>query len=385
MRIFSILFMFNLFFACAQTSIKFSSDQNLKIADSLYTIGNYTAAINFYAKVGSQNSNLQIARVYNAMGNYDKAIDQYRDVVGKDLGLEIARFELGKLYLKTKQFDEARKIFSYLVSTNKTNPEYRYYQGEAFRELDQIASSLVAYKKAVDLDSTHLRSLFRLGKYYTVKLERGAALKYVNRGLEFYKNDVALVNLKALILYNDDQFENAIPWFEKVLELGEKKEYIYSKLAYCYYKNWEFDKAKAMYRILSAIDDTNPDAYFGLGSVYLRNKQLDSAEINFKTAIEVKDPALDREYNALASLARERNDLKSALEYYRLAYQEDTTSSTGYYQVCTVADQYYEDPKIRLEYYENFLRKFGKEVPYLSKTVLRRIRELKEELHYKRD
>ena len=80
-------------------------------------------------------------------------------------------------------------------------------------------------KRPVALDSTHLRSLFQLAKYYTVKQERDNALKYIEKGLQFYETDVALINLKALVLFNDYQYNNAIPWFEKLLELGEDKDY----------------------------------------------------------------------------------------------------------------------------------------------------------------
>ncbi len=351
-------------------------------ADSLYALGNYTPAINWYAQVGSQKAQLQIARAYNAIGNYQKAIAQYENVVAADHNLQIARFELGKLYLKTRDFNQGRKLFTALTAEDSCNPEYWYYQGETFRELGQKSSSLVSYKKAITIDSTHLRSLFRLGKHFIVQQERDPALLYVDQGLRFYEGDVSLINLKALILYNDAQFEKAIPWFEKVLELQGPKEYVYTKLAYCYYKNWEFEKAKSAYKTLLEMDKTNADAYFGLGTVYQRNEQIDSAEIAFKKAIALQDPILVREYHALANLARSKNDLKLALDYYQKAFQEDTSSPYGYYQICTVADQYYKDPKLRLEFYENYLAKFGKDNSYYARTAVRRIRELKEELHF---
>jgi len=356
--------------------------QSPAVADSLYATGNYTEAINAYAALGTVNANLQIARSYNTIGNYEKAIAQYEALASKETGLQIARFELGKLYLKTKQYNDARKLFTGLVSDNKANPEYFYYQGEAFRALEQEASSLVAYKKAVGLDSTHLRSLFRLGKYFVVQQMPSDALTYINKGLEFYADDVALINLKGLAYFNNNEYVKAIPSFERLLELGEQKEHIYLKLAYCYYKEWEFDKARDTYTELLELDDSLSDAYNGLGSVYMKAKQLDSAEINFKTAIEVQDPILNMEYSALASIAREREDLKTALEYYKIAYEEDPSNVMSYYQVCTVADQYYKDPKVRLQYYENFQEKFKKKHPYFSETVQKRIRELKEEIHF---
>ena len=91
----------------------------LAIADSLYTTGSYTNAINYYAKVGSLKSKLQIARAYNRIGNYDKAILQYENVIAKDTAIQIASFELGKLYLKTKRFEKGALLFSSLTQKNK--------------------------------------------------------------------------------------------------------------------------------------------------------------------------------------------------------------------------------------------------------------------------
>lgn len=370
--ILSIL-LFNLIQIQAQSTIT---------ADSLYATGDYTKAINAYAKEGTPKAGLQIARAYNAKGNFDKAIAQYEAVVEKTPALEIARFELGKLYLKKKQFDDARKRFTGLVAANKTNPEYLYHQGEAFRELGELPSSLVAYKKAIAIDSTHLRSLFQLAKFFVVSQENLQALPYIEQGLEYYPNDVSLLNLQALAHYNNNAYEQSILPFEKLLSLGEKKEHIYLKLADAYAKEWEFEKSKHTYRTLLQDDDENHEAYFGLGGVYAKTKMLDSAVINYKKAIAVQDPELDREYIALAEIARKQKDLKTALEYYKLAFSENQESMFVYYNVCTVADQYYQDPKVRLSYYENFEKKFDKKHRYYSETVAKRIRELKEEIHF---
>jgi len=359
-----------------------AQSSNVIIADSLYAIGNYAKAINYYAKKSSVKSNQQIARAYNSIGNYDKAIAQYESLIANTPDLHIARLELGKLYLKTKRFDEARKLFTSLAGDNPVNPEYLFYQGESFRELEQFSSSLVAYKKVITSDSTHLRSLFQLGKYFVVKQEPNEALKYIDKGLKFYQNDVSLINLKALALFNNNQYSKALPFFERLLELGELKLHIYKKLAHCYFKEWEFDKAKNTYHQLIQMDDTDPDPFFNLGHVFLKNKEIDSAKFYIKKSIEVQKPSFHREYRSLASIAREQEDLKKAFEYYKRAHEEEPSDFMTYYQVCTMADQLYKDPKLKLKYYDNFIKKFGKEKPYVSDIALKRMSELKEEIHF---
>ncbi len=53
-----------------------------------------------------------------------------------------------------------------------------------------------------------------------------------------------------------------------------------------------------------------------------------------------------------------------------------------YFNICTVADQLYKNPKAKLEYYENFIKKFGTNTPYASKMAAKRVKELKEEIHF---
>ena len=353
----------------------------LVIADSLYATGNYANAINYYAKEGSQKGSLQIARAYNSIGNYDKAIVQYESLVAESPDLQIARFELGKLYHKMKRFDDSRKLFTGLVRDETNNPEFLYYQGESFRELEQAASSLVAYKKAVAVDSTHLKSLFQLGKYFVVQRETNDALLYLEKGLRFYPNDVSFINLKALVLFNNNQYAEALPFFERLIELGETKEFVYKKLAHCYYKTWAFDKSKNTYKTLVEMDPYDHEAYFNLGAVFYKDRQNDSALIYVKKAIKVQEVTFEKEYDFMAGLYRSEEDLKNALKYYKLAHAEASEEPRYYYQICAMIDQTTKDPKVKLRYYEGFIEKYGTKHRYYSDAVAKRISKLKEEIH----
>ncbi|WP_027078141.1 tetratricopeptide repeat protein [Maribacter antarcticus] len=355
------------------------------IADSLYATGSYAKAINAYASLGTTSAGLQIARAYRAIGNYEKALLQYETIVKESPALQIASFELGKLLLKVKDYDVARKLFSKLVAINNQNPEYHYYLGEVYRELEQPASSLVAYKNAIEIDSTHLRSLFQLGKYFTIKQERDTALRYVDTGLRFYEKDVSLINLKALIYYNDGRFEKAIPWLEKVLALGEQKEYVYEKLAHSYYKEWEFESAKETYTELLKFNDSNSDYYYALAETYRKNKQMDSAALFIRKGMDIQRPVLAKGFMALSVLAREKDDLKLALDYLQLAVKEDPNDGMLFFRLCTLIDRYYKDPDLKLKYFESYIARFGTKVPYFSMMAKKRISELNEEIHYAKE
>ncbi|SHJ73299.1 Tetratricopeptide repeat-containing protein [Maribacter aquivivus] len=357
----------------------------LAVADSLYVVGNYSKAINAYSEVGGLSAALQIARSYNAVGNYEKAITQYQYVVDEDVENQLAQFELGKLLLKVKRFEEAKSVFKNLSNLNTTNPEFQFYLGEVNRHLDITDESIKQYKKVIKLDSTHLRSLFQLAKHYTIKRERDKALKYIMQGLDYYENDVSLINLHALVLFNDAQYEKAIPLFERVLALGEDKSYVFEKLGISYNKNWEFKKAKEAYAILLKRDDTNSQTYFDLASVYQKESKLDSAKIFINKAMAVQKPIFANGYNQLAYIAREQKDFKTAFKFFEMAHQEDKSDARIYYNIATTYDQFGSNLQKKLGYYENFLKHYPNEHPFYYETARKRISELKEEIHFAKE
>nr|WP_297789178.1 tetratricopeptide repeat protein [uncultured Allomuricauda sp.] len=367
-----ILFSFK---AGAQTSA-------LSVADSLYALGNYTSAINEYAKVGNEKSSLQIARAYNTIGNYDKAIAQYKAILDNNPKFELARFELGKLLLKTKNHGPALEMFHVLVASEQKNPEYFYYLGRTYESLKQADKANKAFKIAVEKDSTHLRSLYSLGKYYVGQEIKDSALVYIDKGLRFYENDVAMINLKALAFFNNGQFKQAIPHFERLLGLGEEKPFVYEKLAFCYFRNWEPEKALATYHKLESFPNKLAVAYSGLGEVFFEEKELDSAQYYIEKSIEERMALLPQEYASLGRIARLKGQTKKSMDLYIKAWEENKDNYYNYYQVCVLADEYYKDPKIRLKHYEKLLEMYPEIVPWLEERAKNRISEIKEEIHF---
>ncbi|KPM31171.1 Hypothetical protein I595_2435 [Croceitalea dokdonensis DOKDO 023] len=370
-----LLFLFTINKTKAQTS-------DFTVADSLYRIGNYTKAVNAYAKIGDENANLQIARAYASMNNNDKAMAQYQGLLNRHPNNTLARFELGKLYDKTKQFSKAVTLFSELTAKVTDNPEFFYYLGkssQAEREFDKGKQALQA---AIILDSTHLRSIFLLGKYYSSIQEPANALEIVDLGLKTAPNDVALLNLKALTKFDIGDFEEAAPLFQRVLELGERKPFVYRKLGYSLANAREYEKAKTAYRQLGDIPNYEADEYKGLGQVYLMEKKLDSAETYFLKSIEERQYIFDDEYRDLGRIARLKGELKKSLDYYTKAWEEDKNNQLNYWQVCILSDEYYQDPKLKLERYEHLLAYYKNIYPFLKERAQKRVAELKEEIHF---
>ncbi|TVZ08762.1 tetratricopeptide repeat protein [Cellulophaga sp. RHA_52] len=357
-----------------------------KIADSLYNTGNYTAAINRYAKINNTNANLQIAKAYNAIGNYDKAIAQYNSVVTKDTSLLVARFNLGKLYLKTNKFKQANSLFAKLVAISKTNPEYSYNLARSFSAINEDKKSVLWYKKTLDVDSTHLRALQRLSIHYVGEHENHFALKYADKGLSFFENDPVLINVKALALFNMGSYKLSIKCYEKLLSLGKKDQKVYHRLGYAYNSIENYEKSIENYKLLLEYDLENIKVLRMISEVYMKDKKLDSATVYIKRAIEAHSYKLDKEYEVAARIAVNKKDYKTAIKYYNMAYTENPTKVLYLYQACIYADKYYKDPKLKLNYYTQLKQKSeskGSNSQYFVVFAEKRISELKSEIFAK--
>lgn len=358
-----------------------SQNSAVAVADSLYQLANYTEAINFYAKAPSSQSSLQIARAYNAIGNYDKAIKQYDDLLAREPAMLIAAYELGKLYVKIKSFEKAQDIFRMLLKKDDVNPQYHYFLGQILKELIRSDESLQAFRNAITIDSTHLKSIHAIGKYYLLNREIDSVVKYADKGLSFYPNSIELINIKALALFNDRDFGRALPLFERLIELKQEKEYIYEKLGQCYFTVGEYEKAIITYEEALKFDDENAKVLNLIGHVYWKQKEYDKAIKYIQKSIEVQQVFFDSEYMTLGRIYLDLKQVKNALNHYELAFKEDPENPLIYYQICFLANNYYKDPKVKLRYFETYQNKFDKKLKGFDDFIAKRISELKTEIH----
>ena len=353
------------------------------LADSLYQMGNYKAAINAYAKDKSAGAQLQIARAYHALGNSQKAIVQYQSIIKNQPEYTLAKFELGKLLGKTKKYEQAALLFEELVRIDNSNAEFQYFLGKTLQSNLDYESGNTALKNAIVLDSSHLKSIYLLGKYYVEVEEPSNALQVIEKGLRSAPDDVALVNLKALVNFNIGDYTKAAPLFERLIALGENKPFIYKKLGYSYFSTGNSKPAKTAYRALLDFTNYEADAYYGLAEVFLKEQQLDSAEIYMKKSMAKRRYVFDDEFRTLARIARLKKDTKTSLDYYKKAWKENPQNYRDYWQVCILADEYYQDPRTKLSYYERLLVDFKTLPDFLKERAQKRIKELKTEIHFK--
>ncbi|MEL4306991.1 tetratricopeptide repeat protein [Joostella sp. CR20] len=351
-------------------------------ATTAYENGNYVDAINLYAQNPTPKANLQIARAYQALGNYDKAEKQYLETIQQDPTLYVAQNELGKLYFKISEFEKSKKVYYKLITNfdNKPNPFYYYQLGLLENIAKKPYQAIGLFKMSYKIDSTNIKNIYQIGKHHLQQKQYDSVHKYAEIGLKMAPNSIDLNNLKALAYFNYGEKKEAIPYFEKLIELHQEKTYIYKSLAQCYEFMYENEKAFECYKRIVEIDNGDPEGYRGLGKIYFKEKQYDSAKINYNIAIEIQKIDLTPEYHALANIALEEKDVKTAIGYFKKAYEQNPENYFALYKICFYSDEYYKDPKYKLNLYEDFVTKFPDKSVF-TEHAKKRISALKQEIH----
>ena len=354
----------------AQTSV-------LNVADNLFAHGNYSKAIAQYKKYDNQPEVYhKIAKAYIAIGNYDEALVNYEKGVETNPENVLLKYDFGKFLYRTKNFKRASEVFNKLVYTDYKNPNFHYELGLTLEQLKDSTAQNRFYN-AFKLDSTHQKAIYKIAKFHLKKGHNKLVDKYIDIGLSSYKNNKQLISLKAQNFYVRHQYEKALVWFEKLLELGESSPFIYEKLSLCYAQLYEFEKAIEQRKLVLKFNPLDATSIYVIGTYYEKIDDFKKAEEYIWKALALLDTPLDAEYMKLATVLNRQKKHKEGIVAIKKAIKENPTNEFSSFHLAITLDAYYADYDARIKAFEDFKKKFpnGK----LSGFVDDRISKLKKE------
>ncbi|MDY8134812.1 tetratricopeptide repeat protein [Aquimarina sp. 2201CG5-10] len=355
----------------------------LAIADSLYTVGDYTKAIKTYNTITPKDQYLllQIAKSHKAKGTYIDALTYYKKAIENNSALISAKLEYAKLLTTTNKFNKADSVYTNLISEYPKNPNFQYRQG-LVKKIKKDSTAILYFKEAFKLDSTHQKSCFEVAKHYLKKREYDKVWDVANLGLHSYPENPQLINILGQNFLLKKDYDGAIPYFEKLLQLNYESEFIHASAGLCYSNTYEFEKAVFHFKEALKYDDKIPIRYTRLGDAYLRLKKHKEAIESYEAAITLKDLPIEEDLLNIAMVYRHQKQWQKAIKYATLSLKENPGYSRAQYQLATFADAYYEDPQTKLDYYNLYLKKHGDDKKsYLNFIVNKRVVQLEEEIN----
>ncbi|HBR55687.1 MAG TPA: hypothetical protein DEA82_16465 [Flavobacteriaceae bacterium] len=352
------------------------------VGDSLYALGNYSKAIEYYKK--AEDAEEKIARSYNAIGNTSKALHYYKKALEDSDASLLSQYNYGKLLFKARNYPKADSLFRALVDASPKNPEFLYQLG-LIKEKRNDSMYFVHFNHALLLDSEHLNARYKLAKYMAEKRNFNGAMEHVAIGLAANPNSIRFLNLKAIIAFVNKSYHSASAVYEKLLSLQQSNIQLHENLAESYRQTNRFEEAIEQYTVLiNEYDDKNPKWHFNIARNYEALRYLDKAQHHFEISILLQDLPLDTSYVALASVYKKQKDYQRQFEALQKAVVENPENREALYFLATAADNYYEDDRLVISYYQKYLDKFGEQSRY-SEFTKARIKDLKTEIHMNKE
>ncbi len=145
--------------------------------------------------------------------------------------------QLINFYLETKQNDKALDYLNKAIESDDTNPSFYYARGVLYDSSKKFEDAMANYEKALEYDPEYFNALYNVGVMYFNK-----AVEEMN--LANAETDFKKFEAKKKIAENT--FKQALPYFEKALEVNPEDVAVMESLKTLYYRFEMMDKYKAI-------------------------------------------------------------------------------------------------------------------------------------------
>ena len=169
---------------------------------------------------------------------------------------------------------------------------------------------------------------------HIITIEASCILPPENTPIENTKSANEWFELGVASFYDGD-FNTAIRQLQFAIQRDPNLYVAYDFLAASYIGNQNNYSAICTYMHLLSINPQNAEAYVGMARAKINIGDIKNAEKDLAQA-EAIDPELALIYETRAETALRKQDIKQALNYYKIAIEKDTTNTDYYLSIASL-------------------------------------------------
>ena len=213
----------------------------------------------------------------------ERAVDYFEKAVTFAKNKTTSLANLADAYVKIECYDAAREAYEEVLKLDPENAlvchNFAYILRHHFQEYD---AAIKYYERAIELDPKALISYQGLRGLYSLDLhEPKKGVEVLVKALQYFDNDESLtLEIANIYDFELDDYESAITYYKKVLEINPNNLLALNALSYLNY-----DAALEYYLKILEIDDQTPSTYVNIGHLYFYHLS------NFKEALEYYNKA----------------------------------------------------------------------------------------------
>lgn len=227
----------------------------------------YSKSFYFLAKIYSDSKELD-----NSLLEIDKAIKLKPN--------EIPYLTLkANILNRINKFTDEIEIWTYVISIDANNDEAYRFRGSAYNLSKKYNEAITDFTKAIDIKNNDIASYFDRGLCYAELKKFDLALADINKAVEIDSTQafVAYNNIAYFIKFEQEDWDGAIEYFTKAIELEPKFAYGYSNRAFAKYKKNQLKEAFKDIRKSIELDPSNSYAYKNYALFYIQDNNIKEA------------------------------------------------------------------------------------------------------------
>jgi CheY-like chemotaxis protein len=173
---------------------------------------------------------LKIARDLEELGELDAAVEELKKAMEADSASSKPIRELGKIYLKKNNLEEAEKWLTKAAEMNTIDVIAFHHLGELYLKLDNINKAAWYYDKAMTISPRHVSRGINFGKVLVQKGEVEKALKVFDKAISLTDNALPVQEEVADFCLTNGINEYAAKLMEFILQQMPNRQDIMYKL-----------------------------------------------------------------------------------------------------------------------------------------------------------
>ncbi len=196
--------------------------------------GNYKKALEYYRmtlQLDTQffDSWLNAGAIYSKTGKPDKAKYCYQKAIASKADPR-AYYNLASVYFKEEKYADARDTLQSLIKKDPRFLPAHLLLGYTYSKLGELDKAEISIKNVLAMDSKNKAALSSLAVLYYERENDAMALRFIERILNDYPQDIMMQKLKSSIFLKKNNEKESIHALKKIAENDPKLRKIYDLL-----------------------------------------------------------------------------------------------------------------------------------------------------------
>ena len=335
------------------------------VGEQLASEGRYDEAMYEFKQAIKENPNDALAHLqlgllyYYVQKKSRESVDEIRKALEIDHALPDAYYNLGFIYAKSGQYDDAIDLYKRTIEISPKYAEaylglgiiYYYYKG-------MLVEAEELFNKAIKVDPKYAKAHFFLGNVYGGQGKYEDAVKEFRRALEIDPNYGEVHFFLGNILGGQGKLDEAIAEFKQTLALNEQDAEAHYKLGVIYDKKGMTDEAIKEFRTVLRLSPKHVEANNNLGFIFAKKEMFDEAIFEFNKALKI-NPKYVKVYNNLGIVHAEKGEYQKAIDYFKKAQEISKEDTESLYNLGMTYWKKLKDYDTAVKYFNDYLKVCG--------------------------